>query len=495
MSKATAHLHVQPDDDHITAVCKASSYYPLVEDSIQKHMDTADPVPTAERLDAYVQACREVYANLTGRQRDILDRHTPSPGKPEIPVKRHGVWSDEAQVRHQAKRREVAASRPSLEPRWKPEAELGDADAWPYLRTGLRPVKEEWVKASEIKDAVYAGKTVAFDATEMFPGDLWNITINDVADLHGAQADDRNYIPLYRQMGACSKWGGYVTLRSMAQRHKAFSKFRWNFGPTTPWQPHVKEERLAKLGRAAERPVAGMSWLTRLLLRLQVGAGPESEQGLAQYLKELRARTFTQITLNTRRLEKLPQVQNIEKKLGSPDWLERTWSMFWTGAVGNWMHVDEPDNLLINVRGEMYVSVWRQEDTDIINGGRNLGAGKWDLTHDITDPAWLEKNQWFFKFPFIHMKLEPGQGVVVPSRTYHGIYSPEADRILLNVFMMPKYDKLGDSPGSKQGGFFERESQSEDFWAMYHLKTSSLYRLWDTKRLGGFFENMKFELL
>merc|ERR1712151_242531 len=109
------------------------------------------------------------------------------------------------------------------------------------------------------------------------------------------------------------------------------------------------------------------------------------------------ARTLTQITTNTRRLPKLWQVQGFEKKLGSPDWLERTWSMLWTGAVGNWMHLDEPDNLLINVRGEMYVSVWAQNDTDTLNGGRNMYSTSWDLQHDITDQAWLQANPWFHK--------------------------------------------------------------------------------------------------
>merc|ERR1711862_915734 len=186
---------------------------------------------------------------------------------------------------------------------------------------------------------------------------------------------------------------------------------------------------------------------------------------------------------------------DFDKKLGSPDWLERTWSMLWTGAVGPWLHLDEPDNLLIGVRGEQYVSVWRQNDTDLINGARNMHAEGWDLTGDpVSDHDWRKKNPWIHQFPFIHIKLEPGQGVVVPSRTYHSVYSPQADRILLNCFMMPKYGKLENSTGSRQGGFWARGSQSESFMALYHLKTSSIYRLWDSKRLGGFFELIKFEL-
>merc|ERR1712032_297381 len=123
-----------------------------------------------------------------------------------------------------------------------------------------------------------------------------------------------------------------------------------------------------------------------------------------------------------------------------------------------------------------------------MNGVRNMYIPGWDLNHEPWDPTWLQSNSWIKKLPFIHLKLEPGQGVIVPSRTYHSIYTPEGDRILLNCFMMPKYGMLENTTASRKGGFWRRESQSDLFWALYHLKTSSVYRLWDTRKVGGFFE-------
>merc|ERR1712113_484133 len=111
----------------------------------------------------------------------------------------------------------------------------------------------------------------------------------------------------------------------------------------------------------------------------------------------------SQVTVNVRRLPNLGI--DLETAFGNPPWLERVWSMLWTGAIGPWMHNDEPDNLLIALKGEMWVMVFNANDTDILSGSRgpvhphinfedmgNAGA---------MAPEFAKNNQWLRKFPFV----------------------------------------------------------------------------------------------
>mmetsp|Transcript_67442 Transcript_67442/g.156568 ORF Transcript_67442/g.156568 Transcript_67442/m.156568 type:complete len:184 (+) Transcript_67442:23-574(+) len=183
--------------------------------------------------------------------------------------------------------------------------------------------------------------------------------------------------------------------------------------------------------------------------------------------------------------------------MGDPHWMERSWSMLWTGAVGSWWHNDEPDNLLIAVNRETTVAVFEMNDTDLISGLRGPFTKFFDLEGfhpDKVDPRWLANNPWVKKFPYIRVHLKPGMGVTVPSRTYHSIWTQDADRILLNAFMLPKYGALEKAP-RPANSFYSRGMQSDLYMALMHLKMSSIGRLWDSRHLGGFFEISKLEIL
>merc|ERR550532_946211 len=176
-----------------------------------------------------------------------------------------------------------------------------------------------------------------------------------------------------------------------------------------------------------------------------------------EYILHWLRRVMLQPTINVRRLPELKV--ELEKTLGNPPWLERSWSMLWAGAVGLWMHNDEPDNLLIAVNGEMTVMVFNQEDTDILSGARgpvhafkeafDLG----DFHPDKTDATWLAHNPWIHKFPYIRVHLKPGMGVTVPSRAYHAIWMTDSERLLLNAFLVPKYKALEKAPNVKYSFF------------------------------------------
>mmetsp|Transcript_173831 Transcript_173831/g.557108 ORF Transcript_173831/g.557108 Transcript_173831/m.557108 type:complete len:269 (-) Transcript_173831:106-912(-) len=235
-----------------------------------------------------------------------------------------------------------------------------------------------------------------------------------------------------------------------------------------------------------------LHWLCERVLRLPQGSDWAPEKVAHSLRREL-----YMTTVNARRLHKLPI--NMEEALGHPPWLERAQPMLWSGAVGAWWHNDEPDNLLISLNKEINVAVFDAFDTDHLSGSKgpvhldrffDLG----DFHPDKDDSGWLANNTWLHKFPFIRVRLSPGMGVVVPSRAYHAVWAEDADRLLLNCFMFPRYKVMEDAPSSSFS-FFGRGRQPSLYMALFHLKVSSIARLWDMKKLGGFFEMVKLEFL
>merc|ERR1711879_712456 len=103
-------------------------------------------------------------------------------------------------------------------------------------------------------------------------------------------------------------------------------------------------------------------------------------------------------------------------------------------------------------------------------------------------------NKWLEKFQFVHFKLTPGTGVTVPSGAFHSLTMTDGDRILMNCFMIPKYKGLWDAPAANYS-FYSSRYQTEEYHALSQLKKSSIFRLWDTKKLGGYFEGAKLEML
>lgn len=205
-------------------------------------------------------------------------------------------------------------------------------------------------------------------------------------------------------------------------------------------------------------------------------------------------RSNSQVTINVKRLPKL-QLQDMHKNMGSPNWVERLWNLLWIGPVGDFWHFDEEDNLLICVSGNLYVAVMEQPYTDLVSGTRNIGLGFNNLIgffqHRVPgQPHWVDENPWIKHIPIHFLKLEPGMGITVPSRTYHNVLALDGNRILMNCFMFPKWRSLEAGEHS----WFRAGTQADSFRAMWHLKVASVGRLWDTRRVGGFFAGYKLEL-
>uniref|UniRef100_A0A7S0A3G8 JmjC domain-containing protein n=1 Tax=Pyrodinium bahamense TaxID=73915 RepID=A0A7S0A3G8_9DINO len=491
-------LHVQPGDDHITAICKVSMYTEMITSSDLDgknslpmpgpfNLDTMDPVSTEDRVRAYVQACREVYEGLDkdGPQRRILDGLVPEQ-KVNVTTPYRLPLSHDLIVGARNHRNRVASERPGHAHRWKPLEEIGEHGRF-YGRTKIRPVVEEVIDPSEIGEAVRQGKVARFDAVKLLGKEIFNITMPRVAELHGEAA---RAIPMYRQRGATAPGrSGMETLETYAQKVRLWKKANAiRFPENKPWFPQSMTAQDVQDYKDAHKEPTW--WLEALVSTLSFIAGAP----LKEWNRQARSGVL-QCAVNTRRLPNLP-MPKIEDALGNPDWLERVWSMFWLGPIGDCWHYDDPDNLLIGIYGDIWVTVFEHADREVMRAGGDRGC--WSLVPPMPKRIDQEHTEltdgWLAGFPFIQFKLEPGMGVVVPSGTFHSLTMSDGDRILLNSFMMPKYKGLWDAPAAKHS-FYGPRWQSEEYAAMSHLKKSAIYRLWDTRKLGGYFEGAKLEML
>mmetsp|Transcript_57568 Transcript_57568/g.171323 ORF Transcript_57568/g.171323 Transcript_57568/m.171323 type:complete len:317 (+) Transcript_57568:1-951(+) len=314
----------------------------------------------------------------------------------------------------------------------------------------------------------------------------------EIAALHGDMAKS---IPMYRQRGASAPGGsGVESLDTYARKVRAWKREQClRYPENAPFRPfgYSEPKDVSDYINSLKQPTW---WLEVLASMLDIWFKPRLGQSLREILRMVRT-TGLQCAINTRRLPKLP-MPKIEDALGNPDWLERAWSMFWLGPVADCWHYDDPDNLLIGVYGDIWVSVFKLKDRELMRSGGDRGCWsslsqmplRIDTPHAMTQDWWLEK------FEFIHMKLTPGTGIVVPSGAYHSLSMADGDRILLNCFMIPKYKGLWDVPAANHS-FYSSKWQTEEYHAMSQLKKSSIFRLWDTKQLGGYFEGFKLEML
>jgi len=491
-----ADVQFLPTDDHVTGVCKTSLYTNLVSDGVGTinpyihAMQTSDPVSAAERVRLYLQACMEIYGELDpkGQQKQVLDRMTPGLGVNKTTPVPILASEPDGFANRLKKRAEESEARPDFSKHWVPPEELGPY-AQAYVRHGFRPVRPEVIKAKDIPDAILKGRVVKFDATEILGKEMFNKSMADFAEMH---KDIAHEIPLYRQMGASAPGGsGWESLEMYAKRTEQYRRSdNLRFPEYLPWrEDSMSAQEQAQMQRQGDH----QTWYLRLLSEWLIE--PFLKFNPAQLARHARTQ-FLQCALNMRRLPRLPQ--NVEKLLGSPEWLERTWNMLWLGPVDDCIHYDDPDNLLIAVHGEIYVTVWTDpSDNELLRAGGERGcwaggASFWPTK--LTRGMELEQHKWLRRFPAISFKLEPGMGVTVPSTTYHSLAMPDGDRVLMNCFFVPKYGKLWDTNMSKYS-FYRKEKQTDEYAALRSLKLSTVARVWDKHKIGGWFEATKLEFL
>mmetsp|Transcript_48210 Transcript_48210/g.84806 ORF Transcript_48210/g.84806 Transcript_48210/m.84806 type:complete len:566 (+) Transcript_48210:132-1829(+) len=472
--------------DHISRVCQTSLFTKDAEEPTPfLHVYDVDriiePLSIEDRLEAYMQVCTQIYAGLDEKEKIVLDSMVDFPESDDVAnvtqAWLNGPWNESDRHVHLERRETIANSRSSLESRWKP-AEFYEKDLGPNVQIcrshGICPVEEEWIPAMGIGDAVRKGQVALFDATELLPSELFNMTLERLAALH----ENAAAIPFVR-FGAHAVTRGWESLADLSQRMQAYNSkgLTW-FPELKPWADSEGEgvEDFVRRLKAAE------PWWLRLYTLM---AGKLLNQDIYPNLKNLLQ--YLMITYGAgSRMQDLPKPKvDLKKVLGS-DWIEDLWTNVWVGPHKGGMHFDEPDNILIGLNGIVYVTVYPQPDVHLVaemRQPRRVGLDNPTNIKWIQDP----NNSWAQKFPFYTVKLEPGTGVVIPSRSYHYVHSPDANRMLYNVWMMEKFNSTILDEPTGQYRFGKRGSQADTHLALRHLKHSTLFTLWKTKKVGGFF--------
>lgn len=488
-------------DDHITKVCKAAMHADMTQHMLNHqdpfpprgihNLNTGDNMHPEERTALFVKTCRETYATLNPEQRILLDAWMPTSENELNATTPIQLEITEEKVRSGMEERiKAAEDRPPLdETTLKTKEELGDFGEL-YHKFGLRPSREEVIPVSKIEEYVRLGKVARFDATELLGKELFNLSILDVARLH---QDTANPIPVYRQSGALAPGkSGWESLGEFADRVVQWQKANLHYFPEfRPWAQQMNPDKFSKeMEATVTEPVWWLKWYDKVTSIMRSSHIPS----LAALYKGVRIACL-QCAVNTRRLPNLP-MPPIEKALGNPPWLERAWSLFWLGAVADCWHYDDPDNLLIAVHDEIYVSFFDSKDSDLLraHGDRGCWSIASALPQTFTNTDGLSRNEWVKKLKYYTVKLEPGMGLVIPSRAYHSLVMPRGTRLLLNSFLMPKFNGLKGEPGYDASSYSPKHF-SPLYSAVRHLKSSTIYKIWDTKKIGGWFEFTKLELL
>jgi len=496
-----------PGDDRTTRLCKLSLYTKMCEEmhsTVVLNGRYEGKMGPTERYDAYVESCREVYnalepGSLIRRTLDQLEK-IPDPwqfhvnvthpwvsGKfeklpPDHPhyhlvgnaANRQEDWGD-----LRAWREQEVAKLPSIEERKKTLAEFSADVGLPEsrLQNWLLPVRDEWISdVREIPDAMLRGEVKLFDATALLGKEVFNLSIPDIAELH---KDTAAQIPTYRVHSSAIEATSYDTLEQAAHRFAHFDSVGWTRYPHFDLLPDQEE---VKQLHAEQFP---SSWPSRVLLWLAcvLRSTPleDTMRSVAESYLSWRHHS-TQVTIALNRLPKLP-VKDALASMGSPSWVERLWSLLWIGPVGEFWHFDEPANFVIAINGIIRIAVIEPQVTEVISGSRDGGNGWMELGQVTRE--WLEKNPWMHKMPVHFVTLKPGMGITIPSKSYHNIMAPDGNRIVMNGFFMPKMEERDHMAAT----------QSETYRAMFHLKAKTAWRLWDTRKIGGFFMGAKLELI
>jgi len=516
-------LKHDPEDDKLTRICRLSLYTKWAEELwsgviVNSMTDPLVTLPPEQRVNAYLQTCRQILEQMPpeDRQRQLLESLDPVPDPSQFHVNithpwMNGHYTETMQKHHQQWFKPGADVKPfkvdpdtmtqpwfqnrlkeidrvsGFEHRLKPNNELTHIFPEELAKLGIRPVKDEWVEPSQIPDALLQGKTAVFDATKVCGKEIFNLTVPDIAKLHG---DDAHRIPTFRLHSSGIGDGAWETLAELGQRFAFWRDRGWmNFPDFGPF-PNAEDVMVAMKKAAPTSP------LVRLALRFKwlLDGRPPWSQYLDHHVSIIRSyfQNIAQTTINVKRLSKFP-LGDMPQAMGNPGWIQRFWNLLWIGPVSDFWHFDEWDNVLIAVSGNIYVAVMEQNATSLISGTRNVGLGWNDMQGFFKrDGTWVKENEWIKKIPIHILKLEPGMGITVPSRTYHNVMALDGNRILLNCFLVPKFGTkaMANNPNHHVSGF-----QSERHNAVGDLKIQTVGRLWDTMKIGGFFSGLKLEYL
>mmetsp|Transcript_91293 Transcript_91293/g.212352 ORF Transcript_91293/g.212352 Transcript_91293/m.212352 type:complete len:426 (-) Transcript_91293:80-1357(-) len=302
----------------------------------------------------------------------------------------------------------------------------------------LPKVASDW---KELGWALVQGRVAGFDATTLFPRELFNMTPASIADLEGAAAQR---IPVLSD--ACTAtslrtWGAQMELLARKGARVSFN--------------------LADRQYMAGEQVPDINLGLRTQLEMRKGVSVEHcDTG---YLNVRRIPRF---------YERLP---DLPKAMGLENDVLRVQSYLWMGALRGGFHYDEEANIYVQLTGEADVWLIPQNYTLQTSGGTR--------TWNPPSTAALEQDPYLKELPFHLFRLRPGDGVLFPAFSYHLVCAQSPERVALNFFFMPRWRRMEYS----EADWYSQEAKRPlglERLAVRQLWIRSLARLWDEKGRG-----------
>merc|ERR550525_1496580 len=112
------------------------------------------------------------------------------------------------------------------------------------------------------------------------------------------------------------------------------------------------------------------------------------------------------------------RLDNFSLDLGEkifPGLVESTHSLLWMGQQRGGMHSDWQDNIIIQLTGTAEVVVFPA----------NCSSLAQHLPNQVTIKDWVTKGvpQGQVRSPFFHVQLHEGEGITIPSHSWHKVVS------------------------------------------------------------------------
>jgi len=403
----------------------------------------------------YAQTCKAEYATLSQEQRSVLDGLLGRPLPAHVLyharfLEPRGTWWQENRTQDQL-RTELAGRNPREQEPRGPSAEAylkmmeghwtGPTPKWfsffrEFEEIGAFPSQEPTAEPEEVLGFMRVGQPVRFDATKIVPRELFNVSMEEMKRRHG---EDAAKIPILGMNLATA-----CRIQSMKSKHFV---------------------------------LAGESLICPAPYTLaDIGVSPIP--GAAR--------------VNLRRLTRFVDVDPmIVRGLGLEGEVERASGQLNIGYSSGEPHWDEQDNVFIGVHGINVVMVVAQNFTDAADGYKGSGYG-------MPFPKWLQydhfvqrKNAFRHKhMPFYAMVLRPGEGAMIPSRSYHTVFGTH-DRVGLNTFLEPRFGRM--QWASNPNSHWHREIPERK--ALRNLWVKTIKAMWDNKRLPIHVQGWNLEVL
>jgi len=351
-----------------------------------------------------------------------------------------------------------------------------------YKEADARPLKEQLVEPSEVGRAWEHAEVVKFDATKLLPRRVFNLTWQRLRNWH--RTDAKN-IPLFR--------GPYFGKSPYCQTF--FQQTLQNY---PKWGPNHKNVSVAiraiapwMLQNECVAPSISLDEFANLSLRFtteEYGWNILEKQGkLIRGLAGIRPSESVKVhNLNTRRLKIFHDV-DYGQALGLGDAVQHAHAFLWTGITPGLMHIDAYDNILIQITGTVHLFAFSSNCSVTIRNNydhdyETAGIGDW-----IRKKAARIDNKVYI----YHMKIKPGDGVVIPANAYHHIVNGDSRRIALNVFFEPKFKEMRWESARRTPWF----RLNEDVLAVRNLWVQAVGHLFDSKRVGFAHQLNRLELI